>query len=99
VQEVHAAMRKRDPGFDVSESGLNDWGYKLLASGDKHGAIAIFRMVTSLHPESGNAYDSLAEAYEANQDKVRAIENYQRARQLDPKNENAERHLKALGAP
>jgi tetratricopeptide (TPR) repeat protein len=99
VQELYAAMRKREAKFEVQESTLNEWGYKLLASGNKPGAIAVLKMATSLHPESGNAYDSLAEAYEANQDKGQAIENYQRALKLDPKNQNAVRHLKTLGAP
>jgi dienelactone hydrolase len=99
VQELYAAMRKREAKFEVPEPTLNEWGYKLLASGNKPGAIAILKMATSLHPESGNAYDSLAEAYEANQDKGQAIENYQRALKLDPKNQNAVQHLRTLGAP
>jgi dienelactone hydrolase len=99
VEEVYAAMRKRDPKFALPEPALNNWGYKLLAAGDKRGALAVLKLVTTLHPESGNAYDSLAEAYEANEDKARAIENYQRALKLNPGNDNAARHLKALGAP
>ena len=99
VEEVYAAMRKRDPKVSVPEQALNGWGYKLLAGGDGKGAIAVFKLVTALHPESGNAYDSLAEAYEAGEDKARAIDNYQRALKLNPQNENAARHLKALGAP
>ena len=99
VEEVYAAMRKRDPKFALPEQSLNNWGYKLLAAGDKQGALAVLKLVTTLHPESGNAYDSLAEAYEANEDKARAIDNYQRALKLDPRNDNAARHLKALGAP
>lgn len=99
VEEVYAAMRKREPKFAVPERALNDWGYKLLAAGDKPGALAVLKLVTTLYPDSGNAYDSLAEAYEANEDKARAIDNYQRALTLNPKNENAARQLKALGAP
>jgi len=99
VEAVYAAMRKRDPAFALTEQALNNWGYKLLAAGEKRGALAVLKLVTTLHPESGNAYDSLAEAYEANDDKARAVENYQRALKLNPGNENAARHLKALGAP
>lgn len=99
VEAVYAAMRKRDPKFALPEPVLNGWGYKLLSGGDGKGAIAVFKLVTALHPESGNAYDSLAEAYEAGEDKAQAIHNYQRALELNPRNENAAAHLKALGAP
>jgi dienelactone hydrolase len=98
VEQVYQAMRKRDAKFEVAEPVLNAWGYKLLGAGERKGAIAVLKLVTVLHPDSGNAYDSLAEAYEANADKALAIENYQRSLQLDPSNSNAENHLKALGA-
>jgi dienelactone hydrolase len=99
VEEVYASMRKRDAKFEVAEPVLNNWGYKLLGSGNKRAAISVFKLVTVRYPESGNAYDSLAEAYEANGDKALAIENYRRSLQLDPGNSNAERHLKTLEAP
>ena len=99
LQQVYEAMRKRDPKFEIEESGLNEWGYALLRRGEPQAAIAVLKLATVLHPGSGNAYDSLAEAYESTQDKAQAISNYQRALQLDPKNDNAARHLKALGAP
>lgn len=97
--EVYAAMRKQDAKFDLAEGALNDWGYKLLRNGDKQGAIEVLKLVTVLHPDSGNAYDSLAEAYEANDDKPQAIESFQRSLKLDAKNDNAIQRLKALGAP
>jgi dienelactone hydrolase len=99
VQQVYEGMRKADPKFELSESGLNNWGYALMRAGDTQGAIAILKFVTVLHPDSGNAYDSLAEAYEAAQDKAQAIEHYRRSLKLDPKNDNAVQHLKLLGAP
>ncbi|MGB9990112.1 dienelactone hydrolase family protein [Massilia sp. SM-13] len=98
VQEVFTAMRKREPKFTISEPVLNDWGYKLLRGGNGKAAVEILKLATVLYPDSGNAFDSLAEAHEANQDKVQAVENYQRSLQLDPGNSNAEKHLKALGA-
>lgn len=99
VQKVYEGMRKLDPKFEVSEYALNYWGYQLLRAGDQQGAIAVLKLVTTLHPDSGNAHDSLAEAYETAKDKPLAIQHYQRALQLDPKNGNAAQHLKLLGAP
>jgi dienelactone hydrolase len=99
VQTVYEAMRKADPKFELAESAMNNWGYQLLRAGDTQGAIAVLKLVTVLHPDSGNAYDSLAEAYETAQDKPLAIEHYRRSLKLDPKNDNAVQHLKLLGAP
>ncbi|WP_175048221.1 tetratricopeptide repeat protein [Duganella vulcania] len=99
IQQVYEKMRKREPKFEVSEDNFNSWGYQLLRAGDKQGAIAVFKLAAVLHPDSGNAHDSLAEAYEAAQDKPLAIQHYQRALELNPKNGNAVQHLKSLGAP
>lgn len=99
LQPLYEAMRKRDAKFEIAEGSLNDWGYKLLRAGDTKAAIAVLKLATVLYPNSGNTFDSLAEAYEGVDDKAQAISNYQRSLQLDPKNDNAVRHLKALGAP
>ena len=99
VDALYADMRKSEPTFALEEMTFNEWGYKLLAKGDKRGALAILKLAVAQFPESGNAYDSLAEAYEVNQDKPQAIENYRRSLKLNPKNQNAVEHLKALGAP
>jgi hypothetical protein len=57
-------------------------------------------MTSARYPKSGNAYDSLAEAYEMSGDKAHAIENYTRSLELDPKNTNAVQHLQKLkGTP
>jgi cytochrome c-type biogenesis protein CcmH/NrfG len=53
----------------------------------------------SLHPQSGNAYDSLAEAYMDEGDKAEAIANYEKSLQLNPKNDNAFKTLQRLKAP
>jgi tetratricopeptide (TPR) repeat protein len=41
------------------------------------------------YPQSANVYDSLGEAYLLRGDKEKAIENYQKSLDLDPKSENA----------
>lgn len=62
-------------------------------------AIHIFQLNVEAFPQSGNVYDSLAEAYIDNGDKQLAIANYQKSLQLDPANKNALEMLKKLGAP
>ena len=59
---------------------------------------ALFRINAELHPESWNAYDSLAEGYMEAGEKDEAIKYYRRSLELNPKNTNAVEILKKLGA-
>jgi mono/diheme cytochrome c family protein len=92
------AARGRDPEhLLLPEAGVNRLGYEFLP-GDPDTAIDVFRLNVELHPESGNVYDSLGEAYMIAGDRDRAIENYRRSLELDPANENAVEKLRELGA-
>jgi predicted Zn-dependent protease len=73
-------------------------GYQLL-DGDKRAgdAIAIFKLNTTEHPLSSNAYDSLAEAYRKSGAEDLAVSNYQNAVMLDPSNLHAVAMLKEMG--
>ena len=61
-------------------------------------AIEIFKANVKLHPEAANTYNSLAEAYSLAGNKELAIENYEKAIKLDPKNKNAKAHISKLKA-
>jgi CubicO group peptidase (beta-lactamase class C family) len=86
----------RDGEASLSESDLNNWGYRLLAGGKVAEALTVMKLIVTLHPDSGNAHDSLAEVYARSGDKARAIEHYRRSRELDPANANAVERLKVL---
>ncbi|USQ98145.1 serine hydrolase [Caulobacter sp. RL271] len=90
------AFRAANPGFNADEHELNDWGYRLLAFGKPRSALAVLKLTADLYPASGNAFDSLGEAYATNGDKPSAIVAYRRALELDPTNKNAETWLKRL---
>jgi hypothetical protein len=45
------------------EGAVNEWGYQLVLDNHLPEAAVVFKLNVSLHPDSGNAYDSLAEAY------------------------------------
>lgn len=85
-------------GHDIysSESDLNGFGYRLLAKKRNREAIEVFKLNVEVYPQSANVYDSLAEAYVASGDKQRAIENYQKALELDPQLPSAKKALQAL---
>ncbi|WP_316820336.1 serine hydrolase [Pedobacter gandavensis] len=80
----------------VNESNINNQGYNLLHAKKIDKSIAVFRINTLLYPNSGNAYDSLGEAYLAHGDKKLAKENYEKALKLNPGNENAAKIVKSL---
>lgn len=91
-----AAFRAAHPGFTAAEHELNDWGYRLLAFGKPRSALAVLQLTAELYPASGNAFDSLGEAYVANSDQAAAITAYRRSLALDPGNKNAAERLKRL---
>jgi pimeloyl-ACP methyl ester carboxylesterase len=91
-------QKRKDSEFARSEDALNQWGYDLLRLGKKERAIRVFELNTSLHPTSANAFDSLAEGYEAVGDTAAAIRNYGEAAKLDPTKKHTAERLKALSA-
>jgi tetratricopeptide (TPR) repeat protein len=80
------------------ESDLNACGYVLLMRGEVNEAITVFRININLFPQSSNCFDSLGEAYLVAGHKDNSIACYERAVELDPKNENAIKQLTLLKA-
>ena len=90
-------LKRTEPNeYNFAEEGLNRLGHMLLQRDRMADAITIFKLNAEEYPKSGNVYDSLAEAYEKNGQKQLAIDNYRKAAELDPKNQNAKDKLKAL---
>jgi tetratricopeptide (TPR) repeat protein len=82
-----------DPG--VAEQRLNRFGYSFLSQKEYAKAIAILRLNTELYATSSNTYDSLAEAYLASGDRVRALEAYQSVLKVLPKDDQTDTATKA----
>jgi hypothetical protein len=82
----------------VPEEMLNDIGYRLLGAGKNEAAVAAFELNVAEHPESGNAYDSMGEAFETTGDQKRAIAAYEKSLELDPTNDHARQKLAELKA-
>jgi len=80
----------------VDEGRLNSLGYRFLRQKNYDAAIAVFGLNVEFYPDSWNVYDSLGEGYMNQGDRERAIENYQRSLQLNPKNTNGERMLEKI---
>lgn len=82
--------------YDFGEDSLNIFGYEILEKNDAASAIQIFQINAELYPQSGNVWDSLAEAYMKSGDMKKAQENYEKAVTLDPKNDKAKEMLKKI---
>ena len=82
--------------YNFREDQLNTLGYKLLADGKIKEAVAIFELNVTAYPDSFNVYDSLGEAYLADDQKEKAVESYEKSLALNPKNENAAAMIKKI---
>ncbi|CAD0224235.1 serine hydrolase [Chryseobacterium sp. JV274] len=78
------------------ESELNTLGYKLMRNGNVISSIKLFKLYVSEFPNSGNPYDSLAEAYFNNGQFELSKQNYQKSLDLNSKNTNAKEMLLKL---
>jgi hypothetical protein len=63
----------------ATEVEINAYGYQLMGQRKVDDAIAMFEKNVKDHPNSWNAYDSLAEAYGVKGDRKKALENYTKA--------------------
>jgi tetratricopeptide (TPR) repeat protein len=80
---------------------LGDWevnqiGYFFLSEGHKEEALRVMAYNARQHPNSANAFDSLAEAYYQNGQEAKARECYQRSLEINPDNANAREMLSKL---
>lgn len=63
----------------ATEAEVNQQGYALLGQKKVDEALTLFQRNAKDHPDSWNAYDSLAEAYALKGDKAQAAANYREA--------------------
>lgn len=80
--------------YDLSESGINLFGYSLMKEGENEEALKIFRLNTELYPEGSNTWDSYGECLLRLGRKEEAIEAYKKSLELNPDNTNAENVIK-----
>ena len=73
------------PGID--EAQINALGYQLMGIGKTEEALKVFEKNTVDHPDSWNAWDSLAEGLLTKGDKVKAKQLYEKALGMAPDNQ------------
>lgn len=82
--------------YNVSETGLNDFGYELINSQKVNEAFQIFILNTKLYPQGYNTFDSLGECLLLLNRKKEAIKSYQKSLELNPNNENAKKIINKI---
>ena len=82
----------------IRERTLNRLGYNYIRSNEDEKAIEIFKINSTLYPNSSNVYDALGDGYLAKKDTTNAIVYYQKALAINPENSNAKKAYKKLTA-
>lgn len=88
--------KKREVEYRHSEEDLNQWGYDLMQKGEIKKGLEIFRLNTTINPESWNAYNSYGDALMNGNQNDKAIEMYKRSIELNPGNANGKEALKKI---
>ena len=103
IEEHYASLSHRFGYTISSEHAINDLGYQLLATQKLKEALATFQRNVELHPESANAYNSLADCYEASGLTELAKQNVRKAIELASQNNSPQltelkKHLSLLNS-
>ncbi len=88
--ELYHLLKKTSPdryNFK-SQDELNMYGYSLLWDGFHQDALAIFKLNVEQFPDWFEGYDSLGEGYLNKGNKEKALANYKKSVELNPKNHN-----------
>ena len=78
------------------QSNINSLGYNYVSKKELQKAIHLFGLNTKYFKDSGNAWDSYAEAHLLNNDKVNAIKYYTKALEVNPDLSSSKEQLKKL---
>ncbi len=86
ISQYHYLYQNKRNQFNFKEGELNNLGLRLLSAKMIKQATEIFKINLSTYPNSSNAYNSLAESYYLTGDKALALQNFEKAFQLNPNN-------------
>lgn len=96
IDEIVQYIKQEDiknSEYDLSESWINYFGYRLMSQGEKEDALKIFKLNTELYPDGFNTFDSYGECLLELGNKDSAIIAFKKSLELNPENENAKKVL------
>ena len=82
--------------YNVSELGINAFGYALMQQGNDKDASTIFQLNIEFYPNSWNTYDSYGDVLLKLERKEEAIKAFKKSLELNPGNEKAKMILKKM---
>ncbi|GHM99637.1 hypothetical protein WSM22_11270 [Cytophagales bacterium WSM2-2] len=88
AEQVHSKI--------IREGELGSCAYVLLAQGKTQEAVVIYRMNANLFPNSAFCFERLGAVYAMTGQTEKSTQAYERALELDPKNENVKNQLAKL---
>lgn len=87
-------MKESNSDYNVSELGINTFGYALVQQGHNEDALVILKLNTEFYPNAWNTFDSYGEILLKLGRKEEALKAYKKSLELNPGNENAKMILK-----
>lgn len=91
--EKYKELKTDTVSYISGSTALNNFGYELLNSKQIEKAIRIFEFAISEDSKNANLYDSAGEAYFIDKNYEKALSNYKKSLELNPKNDNAKKHI------
>jgi len=99
IAKLRGDILKAREKYFYAEAELNGLGYFLLQQQKQvEAALQLFELNAELHPQSWNAFDSLAEAWYEKGEKNKALGFYKKSVELNPNNENGIKFIARIEA-
>lgn len=86
IASYHQLKASNNPSFAFNENQLNYLGVELRKSGKIKEALKFFTLNAQEYPNTTLVYESLGEIYKRNKNTKMAVENFEKAKKLDPEN-------------
>lgn len=96
ITPIIAMIQKSDlkqSDYDLSEDGINTFGYELMGMNKNEEALKIFKLNTEMYPEGFNTFDSYGECLLKVGKKEEGLAAYKKSLELNPDNTNAKEIL------
>ncbi len=93
IEDVLQLLKTEDlynSEYDLSEDGINNFGYYLMRQDKNQDALKIFKINTEIYTNEYNTHDSYGECLLKLGDKKGALKAYKKSLKLNPNNTNAE---------
>jgi tetratricopeptide (TPR) repeat protein len=97
IHNIIADFNKNVHKYSLKQDAVNGVGWKLFKSKKYGMALAVFKFNVLRFSKSPFVYESLAEAHMKIGNKQKAIKNYKKLLELNPKSATALKMLKKLG--